>query len=276
MTSPDNLITLPDPEKETPVPSIMVSLDRPRRMILDINALVTIEELTGKSLMRQQLGILSPSDVRAIFFACLQNEDDAPSLEDVGRYLVPGHFPEAVDIILRLLIAESDPSVLAPFVPTIDPVVQAALDLAGVRAGDHLFDLGCGDGRVLVEGAKRGAQVTGIEMDPARAMLSKANLMAAGLKGEVIEGKIQEASLAAADVIFVYLLTTSNTKIRPQLQRDLKPGARIISHDFPFSGWRAAKQTQIQGEDRTHSLFLYVYGDHDPSIPSASEDAPIQ
>lgn len=241
-------------------PSIQINLDRPRKMVLDFNALELIEELTGKRIMSGGFREMSIADVRAFFFACLQHEDPELTLEKVGSFLYPGHYAQAVDIIVRLILADTDPKVLAPFVRTDPSIIDAALDLAGVGPGDTFFDLGCGEGDVLVSAAKRGAKVVGIELSPERVLMSKAALVRHNLAGEVLEQAIQETSLISASCVFVYLLTTSNTKIRSILMRDLKPGARIISHDFPFQGWTPERVIDVSDGDRDHQVYLYIHG----------------
>lgn len=263
-------------------PTIHVNLDRPRTMILDANALVEIEEATGKSIMQGQLKGLNASDLRAIFFACLKHEDPELTLEQVGAWLLPGHFPEAVDIVLRLIMAESDPKVLAPFVASPAEVVEAALELAQVGAADVLYDLGCGEGNVLCSAVKRGARAIGIENDAARATAARGALLSLpgdlSKRGEVREGLIQDADLSKASVVFVYLLTTSNTKLRPKLEQSLGKGTRVVSHDFPFAGWTVDKECSVfvQEDGRTHMLYLYVHPGAEAlgTVPEAQEGVP--
>jgi SAM-dependent methyltransferase len=275
-------ISAPAPPGEKPAPSVRVMLDKVRTMTLDFNALTLIEEVTGKSLLSGQIRELTASDIRSIFFACLAQEDPTLTLEEVGRYLMPGHFPEAIDIILRLLLGDSDPQVLAPFVATPQEVVEAALELAKVGGEDILYDLGCGDGRVVIAASKRGARAVGIENSPERAQIARLALeveetLAKRILPVVIrEGLVQEQKLEEASVIFVYLLTSSNTKIRPQLSRDLRPGTRIISHDFTFPGWVAEDSVQMESGGRSHAIYLYRYGSHAPvaPTPTAFPEAP--
>lgn len=242
-------------------PSIRINLAGvDRTMVLDFNALDLIEDLTGKRIMGGQFKEMTAKDIISFFYACLAHEDPNLTPEKVGESLLPGHYPEAVDIIVRLLLADTDPKVLAPFVRTGPAVIEAALTLAKVSAGDTLFDLGCGTGEVLVAAAKRGAKVIGVEMDPERVLLSKAALVGANLEGEVLGQPIQDTGLKSASVVFVYLLSTSNTKIRPLLMRDLKPGARIVSHDFAFQGWKAEEVLEVEEDGRPHQVYLYIHG----------------
>lgn len=248
-------------------PSIWLNLDRPRQVTLDFNALTTFEDLTGRSLASGEFHNLTVADVRAFFYACLVQEDPSLTLDQVGGFFLAGHFGEALDIMLRLLLGDSNPDALAPYVPTPIEVVQAAMDLAGVGPGDRLYDLGCGDGRVLIAAGQRGAKAIGYEHNEERATLAAALTKAASLSPghhgpppEVRSGLIQDADLTDASVVFAYLLTNSNTKIRPMLMRDLKPGARVVTHDFPFHGWHEEATRDVDLDGRPHRLFLYRIG----------------
>lgn len=152
---------------------------------------------------------------------------------------------------------------LAPFYPTPETVVERMLALGGLKPGEKMFDLGSGDGRVVIMAAQKfGADATGIEMDPDLHKQSTDRIKGLGLekKARIILGDIVKQDLSSADLLTVYLLPSSNDKIRPMLEKQLKKGTRIVSHDFLFAGWTPVKEEHIEddGEGRSHTLYLYV------------------
>lgn len=144
----------------------------------------------------------------------------------------------------------------APFWTTPEPVVERMLDLAQVGPGDHLFDLGCGDGRILLAAARRGARCTGIERDPARIAEAAAAIAAAEVGDRVTlrEEDLFETSLAEASVVSLYLLPHVNSLLETRLSEELAPGARVIGHAFPFPNW-APEREEVLGERR---IYLWV------------------
>ena len=136
-----------------------------------------------------------------------------------------------------------------PYVPTPTEVVDEMLHLAGVKAGDVLYDLGCGDGRIVIAAAKRyGVKAVGIDIDPLRIQESNANAAAAGLTGKVrfIQQDLFETDFRDATVITMYLLTSVNLRLRPKLLSDLRPGTRLVSHSFEMGEWKADKTSLIE------------------------------
>ncbi len=133
---------------------------------------------------------------------------------------------------------------LAPYVPTPEDVVERMLALADVKEGDVVFDLGCGDGRIPIAAAKKGARGVGIDIDPRRIAESEVNAKAAGVE-KFVEFRLQDAmdgDVSPATVVTLYLLSSSNAKLRPILTRQLKPGSRIVSHAFSMGPeWPADK-----------------------------------
>jgi ubiquinone/menaquinone biosynthesis C-methylase UbiE len=122
-----------------------------------------------------------------------------------------------------------------PYVPTPQPVVDKMLEMAKVRAGDVLYDLGCGDGRIVITAAREhGARGVGIDINPARISEARENAAKAGVtdKVEFKVGDLFEADFSDATVVTLYLLPDINRKLRPQLWRQLKVGTRVVSHDF--------------------------------------------
>ena len=157
---------------------------------------------------------------------------------------------------------------LAPYVPTPQDVVERMLTLAHVGANDVVVDLGSGDGRLVVTAAKKfGAHGIGIDIDPARIAEGNANAAKAGVTN-LVEFRQQdalEADLSKATVVTLYLLSSSNVKLRPRLLSQLKPGARIVSHQFGMGDWQPDKVdtfTDANGTSRT--LYLWTVGANSP------------
>jgi SAM-dependent methyltransferase len=133
---------------------------------------------------------------------------------------------------------------LAPYVPTPQEVVDRMLQLAAVTKGDVVYDLGCGDGRIPITAARvYGARGVGVDIDPQRIAEANANARQAGVT-HLVSFKLQNAlatDVSEATVVTLYLLSASNLKLRPILTRQLKPGARIVSHAFSMGDWQADK-----------------------------------
>jgi SAM-dependent methyltransferase len=158
--------------------------------------------------------------------------------------------------------APSAPS-LAPYVPTPQDVVERMLELAAVARNDVVYDLGCGDGRLVITAAKKhGAKGVGIDIDPERIAESQANAKAAGVD-HLVSFKLQDAltvDVSPATVVTLYLLSSSNLKLRPILTRQLRPGARIVSHAFSMGDWRADKiDTFTDANGSTRTLYLWRF-----------------
>ena len=138
---------------------------------------------------------------------------------------------------------------LAPYVPSPPEVVDRMLKLAAVTGADRVYDLGSGDGRIPIAAARTyGARGVGIEIDPARVAEARANAKAAGVE-HLVEFRledVQTADVSEATVVMLYLLSSSNEKLRPILTRQLKPGARVVSHAFSMGrSWPADKVEQF-------------------------------
>ena len=143
------------------------------------------------------------------------------------------------------------PRLDVPYVPTPQEVVDKMLDLAKVGKNDVLYDLGCGDGRIVVTAAKeRGARGTGIDLDPARIAEARENAKKAGVseRASFRVGDLFKTDVSAATVVTLYLLPTVNAKLRPQLWKQLKVGTRVVSHAFDMgSEWPAEKTVEVDG-----------------------------
>jgi cyclopropane fatty-acyl-phospholipid synthase-like methyltransferase len=135
------------------------------------------------------------------------------------------------------------------------------LQLAKLKKDEVVFDLGCGDGRVLIEAAQQfEASAVGIELDAGRYRECLRKIKEERLEDRVtvIHGNLLEVDLKQADVVTLYLLTSANDKLRPNLEKQLKNGARVVSHDFPISSWTAKKVEKIQENWGSHTLYLYA------------------
>ncbi|MEM1508828.1 MAG: methyltransferase domain-containing protein [Thermofilaceae archaeon] len=150
--------------------------------------------------------------------------------------------------------------VSVPFVPTPIEVVKEMLRLAELKPGEVLLDLGCGDGRVLVLAAKEfGARAIGIELRSDLVSRAVRNIIREGVQNKVlvIQGNFFELKLPPADVVFMYLLTSVNERLRPKLEKEAKLGARIISHDFEITGWKPKRVEDFKDGGRSHRIYLY-------------------
>lgn len=143
------------------------------------------------------------------------------------------------------------------YVPTPQNVVDAMLKLANVRSGDVLYDLGCGDGRIVVTAAKQfSVRGTGIDINPVRIAEARENARNNGVTNRVTfrNEDLFEADIKEASVVTLYLLTSLNLKLRPKLWHDLKPGTRIVSHSFDMGDWKPDKKVEINGR----TLYMWV------------------
>lgn len=137
-----------------------------------------------------------------------------------------------------------------PYVPTDQEVVDAMLKVAKVSAKDVVYDLGCGDGRIVITAAKKyGATGTGIDINPHRIVEAKKNAEAAQVSDKVnfVEGDLFETDFSEASVVTLYLLPAVNLKLRPILLRQLKPGTRIVSHAFDMGDWKPEEKLEVNG-----------------------------
>jgi SAM-dependent methyltransferase len=127
-----------------------------------------------------------------------------------------------------------------PFVPTPEAVVDKMLEVAKVGPNDVVYDLGSGDGRIVIAAAKKGARAVGIDIDPQRIREARENAREAGVQKRVEfrQGDLFKADLSGATVVTLYLLSRVNEKLRPKLLSELKPGTRIVSHAFDMGDWK--------------------------------------
>ncbi len=148
---------------------------------------------------------------------------------------------------------------LAPYVGTPARVMDRMLELANIKPGDTVYDLGCGDGRIVIAAALRyKAKAVGVEISPKLAAEANSAIAKAGLNGRahVIQGDLLATDLSGADVVTIYLATTLNAQLRPRLEKYLHAGARVVSHDYAVPGW---KPTRIERTDGKQGHMIYVY-----------------
>lgn len=154
------------------------------------------------------------------------------------------------------------------FIPTPTVVVEGMLDLLQVTPQDVIYDLGCGDGRILIAAAQRfGAHGVGIDVDGDRIQEATAHAIAAGVNDRVTfyHQNLYESDFSTATIVILYLLTHLNLKLKPHLFRQLQPGTRIVSHDFDMGDWTPEKVIQIAIEaDETATLYYWVMPSNPP------------
>jgi SAM-dependent methyltransferase len=136
------------------------------------------------------------------------------------------------------------------FVPTRELVIEAMLKAAKVGPNDVVYDLGCGDGRIVVAAAKIGARAVGIDIDPQRIKEANENAAKSGVTGKVQfrQEDLFQADIREATVVTLYLLPSLNVKLRPRLMEQLKPGTRIVSHDFDMGDWAPEETIAVDGK----------------------------
>lgn len=149
-----------------------------------------------------------------------------------------------------------------PYVPTPDMVVDRMLEVADVGAGDYVIDLGSGDGRIVIEAARRGAAGYGIDIDPERVSEARLNAKNSKVDDRVVfkRGDIFEEDFSEASVVTMYLLPEVNRKLRPELLEQLEPGSRIVSHDYDLGDWEADRHMTVRDETLTggHEIYYWV------------------
>ena len=215
----------------------------------------------------------------------------APRLDSWGRPRHPHHYPHSSGVILwgvplvdeGFVITEEAPGVLrqerrygeeaptpasergpgsvAPFDPIPQDVLERMLVLAGVKKGDLIYDLGAGDGRILITAARKyGVRGVGLEIDPGLVKLARENVRSAKLEKlvEIREQDLRSADLSGATVVTLYLSYDGNLAIREQLWRQLRPGARVVSYTFDMGDWPAKiAESYRDSAGNVHSLYLW-------------------
>jgi len=137
-----------------------------------------------------------------------------------------------------------------PYVPTRPELVEQMLKLAQIKNTDTVYDLGCGDGRIVIMAAQKfGAHGVGVDIDPERIKEANENAKKAGVSERVkfVQANLFDADIHSATVVTLYLLPDVNLRLRPKLLKDLKPGTRIVSHSFSLGDWKPEKETDADG-----------------------------
>ncbi len=153
---------------------------------------------------------------------------------------------------------------ISPFVASPLPVVKQMLTLAEVKPGETLYDLGSGDGRVVIMAAQEfGANAIGVEMREDLAKQATGRVSELGLDGQVkiVNGDMFKLDLSQANVVTLYLTTSANDKVKPKLEAELKPGTRVVSHDYEILGWKPTKVDNFCENPRlgypSHTIYVY-------------------
>jgi len=152
---------------------------------------------------------------------------------------------------------------LAPYYPTPETIVDKMLQLGGLKAGEKMYDLGSGDGRIVIVAAQKfHADAVGVELDKDLFRQSAARILKLHLEktAHIVNGDLLLQNYSSADLVTVYLLPDSiNNKVQPLLDKQLRKGARVVAHDFEFQNWTPEQVQNIpdDGEGRSHTLFLY-------------------
>jgi Methyltransferase domain len=148
-----------------------------------------------------------------------------------------------------------------PYVPTPEKVVAEMLAVAEISKKDVLYDLGSGDGRIVITAAKRfGTRGVGIDIDPERIKEANDRARAAGVTNRVrfIKGDIFDADIRDATVVTLYLLPAVNMKLRPKLLHDLRPGTRVVSHNYDMGDWKPEKIIRMRLPSGEHTVYYWV------------------
>jgi len=167
-------------------------------------------------------------------------------------------------VLLALtLAAQTRPNLDVPYVPSPNAVVDAMLKLADVKPTDVVYDLGCGDGRIVITAAKTyGATGVGVDINPERIAEARANAKTAAVEEKVKfeENDLFKADIARATVVTLYLLPSVNERLKPKLLKELKPGTRIVSHQFDMGDWKPERQAEVGNRP----VYLWIVPGADP------------
>jgi SAM-dependent methyltransferase len=149
---------------------------------------------------------------------------------------------------------------LAPYVNSPEHAIDRMLQLASLKEGETLYDLGCGDGRILIAAASRyKIKGVGIEISEHLAKTAAEKVKKAGLQSQVkiVHADFMKTDLSDANVVTLYLATTANDMLRPNLERYLKPSTRVVSYDYPIPGWKPIETSATEGRSAQHTIYLY-------------------
>ena len=254
-------------ERESEFPSVSVGKEITVRNITKGNVRYTIKSST--SFMESQKKILKVNAIHRYMSPVIMDVTYERMGEMITRHLKPGiHYAFRYDENNLVHLYEGshgreDAPDLAPFLETPMAVVAKMLELAQVDSSDVVYDLGCGDGRIVITAAKEyGARGVGIDIDPQRIQESEAGAIKAGVESlvEFLVGDAMKLDVSEATVVTLYLLPESNALLRPKLERELKRGTFVISHNYRIPEWedREIDAVSMKDEkDSNHTIFLY-------------------
>ncbi len=176
--------------------------------------------------------------------------------------------PIAVALLLASALVPASaqqfgPENLGPPIPTPEFVVDRMLEAAHIKPGDTVYDLGSGDGRIVITAAQKyGVKAVGVELRPDLCDKARERIHELGLddKVSIVQGSALRVDLSGADVVTMYFLTSSNERLRPNLERWLKPGSRVVSNQFPIKGWKAAETVHVKAGSMDHTIYVYELG----------------
>lgn len=153
-----------------------------------------------------------------------------------------------------------DTESLAPYFPSPQEVVEKMLEAAHIRPGELVYDLGCGDGRVVITAAQKfKARAVGVEIKDFLVKSTNKRVEAMGLTSsvQIVHGNALKTDLSEADVVTLYLLTRSNELLRPNFEKQLKNGARVVSYEYPIREWTAVRTQEVNVQGISHNIFVY-------------------
>jgi precorrin-6B methylase 2 len=152
---------------------------------------------------------------------------------------------------------------LGPAIPTPQLIVERMLSAGRVKPGEMVYDLGSGDGRIVITAAQKfGARAVGVELMPDICRKARERVQTLGLSDRVtiIEGSALRVDLSPADVVTMWFLTNSNERLRPNLEKHLKIGARVVSNEFPVRGWKPNEVVHVKTGKMEHTIYVYEMG----------------
>jgi protein-L-isoaspartate O-methyltransferase len=151
---------------------------------------------------------------------------------------------------------------IAPYVPSPPSVARKMLECAELKTGETLYDLGSGDGRIVIMAAREfGARGVGVDLNAHLIAEAEGRAKELGLIDSVqfIHGDMFDVDLGPANVVTMYLLTNANEKMRPKLEKELRPGTRVVTHDFPVANWKNGRRIKFNEENGTHTIYIYIW-----------------
>ena len=169
-------------------------------------------------------------------------------------------FAAGVLLTLSVAAAQTPPHLDVPYVPSPNPVVEGMLKLAGVKAGDTVYDLGCGDGRIVIAAAKQfGARGVGVDLDAQRIREAQANALRAGVADRVTfrVQDVFDTDIQPATVVTLFLSPELNARLRPKLTGQLKAGSRIVSHRYGIGDWTPERTETLAVRGTRNHIFLW-------------------